>query len=102
MTNNKLHRFLICFFASLVFFPWLTSTTAAQFSHSSVPLKVAQQSYQQLVQQGIDNYQRGNLAEAIAYWEQALPQITLSEDRATVHNNLAIAYRETGKLNPAI
>ncbi|NEQ69413.1 MAG: CHAT domain-containing protein [Symploca sp. SIO2D2] len=102
MTNNKLHRFLICFFASLVFFPCLTSTTAAQFSYSSIPLKVAQQSYQQLVQQGIDNYQRGNLAEAIAYWEEALPQITVAEDRATVHNNLAIAYRETGKLNPAI
>ncbi|NER50042.1 MAG: CHAT domain-containing protein [Symploca sp. SIO1A3] len=104
--RRRWHRFLICFLASLVsclvFFPWLTPTTAAQFPQSSVPLKVAQQSDQQLVEQGIENYQRGNLAEAIANWEEALTQITVAEDRATVHNNLAIAYRETGKLSPAI
>ncbi len=104
--RRRWHRFIICFVASLVsclvFFPWLTPTTAAQFPQSSVPVKVAQQSDQQLVEQGIENYQRGNLAEAIANWERALPQITVAEDRATVHNNLAIAYRETGKLSPAI
>lgn len=43
-----------------------------------------------------------NLLEAIALWQQVLPQITQAKDRAAVHNNLALAYRQIGQLAEAI
>lgn len=56
----------------------------------------------QVVQQGLERYQAGKFAEAIALWQQALPQIWADKDRVIVLNNLALAYRQTGKLSEAI
>ncbi len=60
------------------------------------------QSYANAVQQGIERYQVGKFTEAIALWEQALPQISGAQDRAIVYGNLAIAYRQIGQLDRAI
>jgi len=58
--------------------------------------------YAQVVQQGIEHYQAGKFAEAIALWKQALPQISSAKEQAIVNNNLALAYRQTGQLAEAI
>ncbi|MGA7932790.1 MAG: CHAT domain-containing protein [Kovacikia sp.] len=56
----------------------------------------------QLVEQGLRSYQTGKFPEAIALWEQALPQATRSQDRAIIHTNLGQAYRQVGKFDQAI
>ena len=58
--------------------------------------------YADAVQQGILRYQLGKFTEAIALWQQALPQIAAAKERAIVLSNLGIAYRETGQLDQAI
>ncbi|MBE9130155.1 CHAT domain-containing protein, partial [Coleofasciculus sp. LEGE 07081] len=63
---------------------------------------IASVSPEQLVQSGMVSYQAGKFAEAIAQWEQVLPQITDAKDRAIVHGNLALAYRQIGQLPQAI
>ncbi|MBD1832755.1 CHAT domain-containing protein [Cyanobacteria bacterium FACHB-472] len=55
-----------------------------------------------LVQQGIERYQVGNFTEAIALWQEALAQTKQAKDRAVIHTNLAVAYRQTGKIDRAI
>jgi CHAT domain-containing protein len=60
------------------------------------------ESYANAVQQGIERYQAGKFTEAIALWEQALPQISGAQDRAIVYSNLAIAYQQIGQLDRAI
>lgn len=54
------------------------------------------------VQQGIQAYQAGNFVQAIALWQQILPQVSEAEDRAVVYGNLALAYRQMGQLSEAI
>ncbi|HEY9667999.1 MAG TPA: tetratricopeptide repeat protein, partial [Coleofasciculaceae cyanobacterium] len=61
----------------------------------------ASPSQQELVQQGIERYQAGKFTEAIALFSQALPQITQPNDKAAVHSNLALAYRQIGQLAKA-
>ena len=56
------------------------------------------ESYANAVQQGIERYKAGKFTEAIALWEQALPQISGAQDRAIVYSNLAFAYRQIGQL----
>ncbi|HEY9638327.1 MAG TPA: CHAT domain-containing protein [Coleofasciculaceae cyanobacterium] len=63
---------------------------------------VASSSQEQLVQQGVERYQAGKFTEAIALWQQALPQISAVKDRAIVLTNLALAYQQIGKLGDAI
>ena len=60
------------------------------------------QPYSPTVQQGIERYQAGKFMEAIALWEEALPQISEVKERAIIYTNLALAYRQTGKLDRAI
>src|SRR4028119_2171125 len=109
---QRWHRFSLVFLASLVLclgldtcFPGQTNQSAVaiqrQFSVSALPGE-AQQPYAQVVQQGIEHYQAGKFAEAIALWKQALPQISTAKERAIVHNNLALAYRQIGQLAEAI
>jgi len=54
------------------------------------------------VQQGVERYQAGKFTEAIALWQQVLPQIRDAKDRAAVYSNLALAYRQIGQLGEAI
>ena len=62
----------------------------------------ASPSEEALVQQGVERYKIGKFAEAIALFSQALPHITHPKDRAAVHTNLALAYRQIGQLAEAI
>ncbi|NEQ21960.1 MAG: tetratricopeptide repeat protein, partial [Microcoleus sp. SIO2G3] len=56
---------------------------------------------QQLVGSGIEQYEAGKFNEAIALFLQALSQPLPDEERAVVHNNLALAYRQVGQLGEA-
>jgi len=58
--------------------------------------------YQELIQQGIAAYEKGNLPEAIALWQEGLTQINSPLDQATIYNNLALAYKQSGKTDLAI
>ena len=60
------------------------------------------QPYSPTVQQGIERYQAGKFMEAIALWEEALPQISEVKERAIIYTNLALAYRQTGQIDRAI
>ncbi len=105
-------RFSLFFLASLVFCfvfhgwsVWQADQSAAaierQFIASS-PHSSAQEPYSPAVQQGIERYRAGKFTEAIALWQQVLPQISAAKDRAIVYSNLALAYRQTGQLAQAI
>jgi CHAT domain-containing protein len=59
-------------------------------------------SAEQLVQQGIEQYEAGKYAEAIERWQTALSQPLTPSAQAVVHQNLAQAYRRMGKLDRAI
>ncbi len=59
-------------------------------------------SKKELVGLGIEAYQQGKWPEAIEVWEKALLQIANLDDRATIHNNLALAYHQIGQNNQAI
>lgn len=109
---SRWHRFSFLFLASLFFCLGLHLGLLGQ-AHQSAIAKETQslastlvsesgEAYTQLVQQGLERYQAGKWQEAIALWQQALPQISADKDRAVVLNNLALAYRQTGKLAEAI
>ncbi|MEQ9669174.1 CHAT domain-containing protein [Coleofasciculus sp. G2-EDA-02] len=98
-------RFIGLSLASLVFcisfHPWFTgqAESATEIQQQQLLTPTAEK---QLVSKGIESYQIGEFAQAITFWEQALPQITDEKDRAIVHNNLALAYRQMGELAQAI
>ena len=105
-------RFSLFFLASLVvcfvfhgWSVWQADQSAAaierQFIASSPPSS-AQELSSPAVQQGIERYRAGKFTEAIAIWQQVLPQISAAKDRAIVYSNLALAYRQTGQLPQAI
>ena len=106
------YRFSLLFLASLVLGLGLHTWLPGQASQSVVAIErqfivpsLASESraaYTQVVQQGIERYQAGKFAEAIALWQQALPQISAPKDRALVYSNLALAYRQIGQLSQAI
>lgn len=98
-------RFIGLSLASLVFcisfHPWSTgqAESATEIQQQQLLTPTAEK---QLVSKGIESYQIGEFAQAITFWEQALPQISDEKDRAIVHNNLALAYRQMGELAQAI
>lgn len=98
-------RFIGLSLASLVFcisfHPWSTGQAEPATEIQQQQL-LTPASEKQLVSKGIASYQIGEFSQAINLWEQALPQITDENDRAIVHNNLALAYRQTGELAQAI
>jgi len=98
-------RFIGLSLASLIFCISFNSWSVGQAEPAtevSQPQLLKPTSEKQLVSQGIESYQIGEFAQAIRLWEQALPQITDDNDQAIVHNNLALAYRQTGELAQAI
>ena len=98
-------RFGIFFLASLVvcfvFHAW-SEGQAEPLTAAPETQLLSSPSQNQLVQQGIERYQAGKFTEAIALWQQALPQISAAKDRAVIYSNLALAYRQTGQLAGAI
>jgi CHAT domain-containing protein len=98
-------RFGIFFLASLVvcfvFHAWSEGQAEPSIAPPETQL-LSSPSQNQLVQQGIERYQAGKFTEAIALWQQALPQISAAKDRAVIYTNLALAYRQTGQLAGAI
>ncbi|HEY9606368.1 MAG TPA: tetratricopeptide repeat protein, partial [Allocoleopsis sp.] len=95
----------ILFFASFVLCLVLQTGLSQRVNSSVVAAEVPatiSASQAQLVEQGVKAYQAGNVAQAIALWEQALPKIEAPLDKAIVYSNLAIAYRKTGHLDRAI
>jgi CHAT domain-containing protein len=104
-------RFSLIFLASLVFCSVFHAGAIGQAQSSapvekpslpSPPESGSQQPYSHVVQQGMERYQVGQYAEAIALWQQALTQISAAPERAIVYSNLAIAYRQIGQLDRAI
>ena len=98
-------RFTVLFLANLLLCISIHNWSSGQWIFSAVALEmptVISISQVQLVQRGIEFYQAGKFTEAIATWEQALPQITTPKDKAIVHTNLAAAYRQIGQLPQAI
>ncbi len=98
-------RFTVLFLANLLLCISIHNWSSGQWIFSAVALEmptVISTSQVQLVQRGIEFYQAGKFTEAIATWEQALPQITTPKDKAIVHTNLAAAYRQIGQLPQAI
>ncbi len=55
-----------------------------------------------LADQGLQQYQLGRFAEAIAQWENALSHTRNSHDRVIILTNLGQAYRQIGNLERAI
>jgi len=93
--------FLASLVFCLVFHPYLIRPTDLLVAAVEIPLFTPPID-SQLVQQGIESYQAGRFPEAIAFWQQALPQIDEPKDRVIVYCNLALAYRQTGQLSRAI
>ena len=95
--NRRLRRFILLLLVSLIL--CLASNTFAGWQLKQV---VAQPVSSQLVQQGINLYRVGNYTEAIAVWQQILPKISVAKDTVVIRNNLALAYRQIGKIPEAI
>jgi len=101
-------RFSVLFLASLVFCCACHVGLAAQVAQSATaqrPLitsNLTQESSSRAVEQGVEHYQAGKFTEAIALWQQVLPQITGAKERAAVYSNLALAYRQIGQSGEAI
>lgn len=104
-------RFSLICLASLVFCSVFHAGAIGQAQSSapvekpslpSSPASGSQPSYSQAVQHGMERYQGGQYAEAIALWQQALGQISAAPERAIVYTNLALAYRQIGQLDRAI
>ncbi len=94
---RRLYRFSFLLLAGLVLCLTLSILPIRQ------PSVVAQSnSAPQLVRDGIEQYKAGKFNEAIALWQQVLPQIKEPLDKASVHSNLALAYRQIGQLTEAI
>lgn len=87
--------FSLLFIASLLVSLWL----------GQGPALSQQSSASQLVQQGVDRYQQGDVQGAIALWQSALSQYQSQntlESRAIVLENLARAYQRLGQIEQAI
>lgn len=94
---QRWHRITVLFFSGLAL------CLGLQLLPGILPGGVAQSpSPGQLVNQGIELYQKGQFADAAQQWEAALKQSLSTADRATIHSNLAQVYRKLGKLDLAI
>ncbi len=99
--------FLVSLVFCLEFHPW--STGQANQSAVAIERRViassssgGESSSAQAVQLGLEQYKAGKFTEAIALWQQVLPQISAVTDRAIIYTNLALAYRQIGQLDRAI
>lgn len=92
---RALSLLLLGFVLSLFLHTWPIEQIAPPSMAQSIPLSA-------LIQQGLQRYQAGDYAGAIAPWQTALSQAADPKDRAILHNNLAQAYRQIGQPNQAI
>jgi CHAT domain-containing protein len=98
-------HFSLLLLASIIFCLGVHAQATGQVHQLAVTAEaelVASPAQGELVQQGIERYRSGNFTEAIALWQQGLPQISAAKDRAIVLSNLALAYRQIGQLAEAI
>ncbi|HEY9620825.1 MAG TPA: CHAT domain-containing protein [Crinalium sp.] len=93
------YRPIFLFCLSLVFSILLHSAWIGIIPGSGLTQTV---STQQLVQQGITQYQNGEFSSAIALWQQSLSQAKSISEQATIHTNLAQAYQQIGQTEQAI
>src|SRR5205085_2990317 len=93
---RRLYRFSFLYFAGFVL-----CLTLGVFPIRQTPVVAQSNSAEQLVRAGIEQYKAGKFNEAIALWQQVLPQIKEAQDKAAVHTNLALAYRQIGQLTEA-
>jgi CHAT domain-containing protein len=92
----------ILFLCSLTCCLWLGHVDFATQS-SGFGEKVNAQTSNQLVQEGVERYQAGDLTGAIALWEKALKEeIKKPEDGVIVRENLARTYQQTGKMTESL
>jgi CHAT domain-containing protein/lipopolysaccharide biosynthesis regulator YciM len=56
----------------------------------------------QAVEQGLRSYREGKFLDAIAIWQQVLPQVRDPRQRAILYSNLGQAYRQVGRFDQAI
>ncbi|KYC37713.1 hypothetical protein WA1_04125 [Scytonema hofmannii PCC 7110] len=100
---SKIRRFLgIIFLCSLTFCLWLGNVN---FTNKTTVTgqKVNAQATNQLVEQGVERYQAGDLTGAIALWEKALKEkIKNPSDEVVVRENLARTYYQTGKMQESL
>ncbi len=94
---RRLYRFSFLFLVGFVL-----CLTLGIFPIRQTPVVAQSNSAEQLVRSGIEQYKAGKFNEAIALWQQVLSQIKEAPDRAAVHSNLALAYRQIGQLTEAI
>lgn len=99
-------RLSILFLASFGLCLLINAFPAWQINNQVVAQSLASDrqsvSANQLVERGIEYYQVGKFTDAIALWQQALPQLSVLKDTATVRSNLAQAYRQVGQISEAI
>lgn len=94
------------FLGSLILSLWLGQSPSTIFQRGWGRVATAQVSNaSQLVQQGVEQYQRGDWSRAIQNWQTALALYRETNNRAnevTVLENLARAYRQMGQSKQAI
>lgn len=74
-----------------------------QLSIAEQPVNAQTSNLRQLVQQGVESYQRGNFTDAIALWEKALKEkIKNPEDEVIIRENLARTYQQIGKMQKSV
>lgn len=90
------HRFLLIFFASL------TLSLFLSYFPSMATQVIPAHSAKQLVQQGVNHHQAGEILKAIEMWRKALEKIEQPQHQAIIWENLARAYGEIGQNQEAI
>ena len=96
----------ILFLSSLTLCLWLNQVSSAPWQRISNTVTTTQPNHpSQLVQQGVELYQRGDFLEAIEHWQTALTAYQSTNNRrnaAIVRENLARAYQQIGQTSQAI
>lgn len=103
----RVRRVLVALFlSSLTFCLWLNHVPFTPLQARWGTVATAQSANAtQLVQQGIEHYQTGDIQGAIAAWQTALTAYQSTNNpanQAIVREKLAIAYRQIGQFEPAI
>ncbi len=102
-----IRRFLgLLFLSSLIFCLWLDQVSSAPWQKISNTVATTEPNHpHQLVQKGVELYQKGDFLEAIENWQTALSTYQSSNNdsnSALVLENLARAYQQIGKTSQGI
>ena len=90
------NRFLSIFFASLIL------SLSLSYFPSMATQVIPAHSANQLVQQGVNHYQEGEILTAIEMWQKALEKTEQPQHQAIIWENLARAYGQIGQNQAAI